>query len=102
MFCDRNCLNCQYIDCICDDITMEEFLACSDRDKVNNYTKKYLKTKRYNNTEKGKENLKKYRRSEKYKQYQRDYNKTEKRRSYMKEYNRLYYLRRKEQSLCQN
>ena len=101
--CNHDCFNCTHNDCICDELTLEDFEESNQRDKFINQSKPskdYKRVKKYYESEKGKLYLKNYRQTEKYKNYQKTYNQTEKRKAYKKEYNRLYYLKKKEM-LCQ-
>lgn len=101
--CNHDCFNCVYEDCICNDITLDEFNEINKRNSTDaNYSREYKRVKKYFESDKGRKYLQNYRKSEKYREYQRKYNQTEKRKAYKKEYNRLYALKRKEQKSCQS
>ena len=128
--CSKNCFECTYEDCVCDDFSGYNESIEIDRQilkergqsmKFINYnTSEKGKTrrkafnaspkgkacmKRYNNSEKGKARDKRYRESEKGKETKRKYRQTEKYKAYKREYEKKRYAKLKEErikQLCQN
>ena len=111
--CNRDCFNCTYIDCICDepsdDLALDRQL---DLEANKSYDNTSTAQRKYRKTEKGKQALYRWNHSERHKELMRTYNKsakgkarskrceqTEHRKAYRREWERKKRLRLKEEKL---
>ena len=77
--CNRDCFNCIYEDCICDEFSDDLALDYGlDRECHINNAPADIAQRKYRKTEKGKQSVYKYNHSVKHKEVMRKYNKSEK------------------------